>query len=55
MQYLDESDARLKLALRATNTGLWEWNVLTGQVAWSENFEQLFGVAPGTLEKTYKG
>ncbi len=55
MQYLDKSDTRLKLALQATKTGMWEWNIRTGQVVWSENFEQLVGVAPGMLEGTYRG
>ena len=54
MQYLDKSDTRLKLALQATRTGMWEWNFRTGQVACSENFEQLFGLAPGMLEGTYR-
>jgi PAS domain S-box-containing protein len=55
MQYLDKSDTRLKLALQVTNTGMWEWNILTGQVVWSENFEPLFGLDPGTLEGKYRG
>ena len=55
MQYLDKSDTRLKLALQVTNTRMWEWNLLTGKIAWSERFEQLFGVSPGTLKETYKG
>jgi len=55
MQYLDKSDTRLKLALQVTNTRMWEWNILTGKIAWSERFEQLFGVSPGTLKETYKG
>ncbi|AFZ20277.1 PAS domain S-box protein [Allocoleopsis franciscana] len=54
MQYLDKSDTRLKLALQATKSGMWEWNLLTGQVTWSENFEALWGLAPGTLKGTYK-
>ncbi|HEY9833016.1 MAG TPA: PAS domain-containing protein, partial [Stenomitos sp.] len=54
MQYLDQSDTRLKLALQATKSGMWEWNLRTGQIAWSENFEALWGLAPGTLKGTYK-
>lgn len=54
MQYLDKSDTRLKLALQGTNTGMWELNILTGKITWSENFELLFGVAPGTLPSTKK-
>ena len=54
MQYLDKSDTRLKLALQATKSGMWEWHFLTGQVAWSENFEAVWGLAPSTLKGTYK-
>jgi PAS domain S-box-containing protein len=54
MQYLDKSNTRLKLALQVTNSGMWEWNFLTGQVAWSENFEQLLGLAAGTSTGTYR-
>lgn len=55
MQHLDKSDSRLKQVLEVTNIGMWEWNLLAGQVAWSEIVERLFGVTPGTLVKTYKG
>jgi PAS domain S-box-containing protein len=54
MQYLDKSDTRLKLALQVTNTGMWEWDIRTGQVALSENIDQLFGIDPGRLKGTYK-
>jgi len=55
MQYLDKSDTRLQLSLQVTNTGMWEWNILAGEVAWSENIEQLFGLVPGTFTGTYRG
>ncbi len=54
MQYLDKSDTRLKLALQVANMGMWEWNLLTGKVAWSKNIEQLFGVVPGTWQGNYR-
>ncbi len=54
MPYLDKSDPRLKLALQATNTGMWEWELPTGRVAWSETLESLFGIAPGRLDGTYQ-
>jgi PAS domain S-box-containing protein len=54
MPYLDKSDPRLKLALQATNTGMWEWEIPTGRVAWSETLESLFGIAPGRLDGTYQ-
>ena len=55
MQYLDKSDTRLQLSLQVTNTGMWEWNILAGEVAWSENIEQFFGLVPGTFTGTYRG
>lgn len=54
MQYLDKSDTCLKLAWQVTNIGIWEWNLVTGKVAWSKNIEQLFGVVPGTLQGSYR-
>jgi PAS domain S-box-containing protein len=54
MQYLDQSDIRLKLALQVTNSAIWEWNLLTGQVACSENCEQLLGWAPELFNQSYR-
>ncbi|MGC1394069.1 MAG: PAS domain S-box protein [Coleofasciculaceae cyanobacterium] len=54
MQYLDKSDTRLKLALQCTNSGMWEWNSGTAQITWSEDFEQLLGVTPGSLKASYR-
>ena len=44
---LRESEARLRLALKATQTGIWDWNILTDSMTWSDNFESLFGLTPG--------
>jgi PAS domain S-box-containing protein len=35
---------RLELAVEATGLGLWEWNVRSGAVTWSERNRDLFGV-----------
>lgn len=51
---LRQSEERLRLALDAAQMGTWDWNLLTGQVTWSEHHEQLFGIAPGTFEGTYE-
>lgn len=34
----------LKLALEAANMGIWEWNLQTGEVRWSENVERIIGL-----------
>jgi PAS domain S-box-containing protein len=54
MPYLDQSDIRLKLALQVTNSTMWEWNLLTGQVACSENCEQLLGWTSELFNQSYK-
>lgn len=45
-QALKDSEARLALALKASKMGIWEWNVLTGQLTWSDELKQLFGLKP---------
>ena len=49
---LRQSEERLRLALEAGQLGIWDWNVLTDEVTWSDDAEQLFGLAPGTFGGT---
>ncbi|MEH2361714.1 PAS domain-containing hybrid sensor histidine kinase/response regulator [Nostoc sp.] len=51
---LRESEERLRLALEVSQMGLWDWNILTNQVIWSENYEVLFGVLPGSFDGPYE-
>jgi PAS domain S-box-containing protein len=37
------NEERWKLALEAAGDGVWDWNVQTGEVLFSNRFEQLFG------------
>jgi PAS domain S-box-containing protein len=41
------SEERLRLALDAAAMGTWDWNLQTGQLAWTDRQEALFGLAPG--------
>ena len=43
-----DRDDRLELALAASNTGFWEWNVQTGRVHWSDEICRLHGRPLGT-------
>lgn len=49
-----ESEERFKLAVRATNDGIWDWNILTGAQYWSDRHLELFGFQPGALSPTYE-
>lgn len=37
------SEARYRLATRATKDAIWDWNLLTDEVVWNEGVESLFG------------
>ena len=51
---LQQSEERLRLALRATRLGTWDWNVLSKTLTWSDNVESIFGLAPGSFKGTYE-
>lgn len=47
------SEERLRLALDAGQMGVWDWNVRTGELQWSESLEPLHGLDPGTFGGTF--
>lgn len=46
------SEERLRLALDAGRMGVWDWNIPTGDLKWSDSLEPLHGLAPGTFGGT---
>ncbi|MFI4932785.1 MAG: histidine kinase dimerization/phospho-acceptor domain-containing protein, partial [Burkholderiales bacterium] len=44
---LRESDQRYALAVAGSNEGLWDWNLLTGELFFSERAQELCGMRPG--------
>ncbi|MGD0236243.1 MAG: PAS domain S-box protein, partial [Syntrophorhabdales bacterium] len=51
-QALAKSEERLKLALEASRQAVWDWNLVTKVVEWSERAKTLFGFEPDA-EVTY--
>ncbi len=51
---LKESEERLRLSLEAGRMGIWDWNILTGEVKWSDNLETIHGMAPGTFAGSFE-
>ncbi|MBE8985677.1 PAS domain-containing protein [Nostoc sp. LEGE 12450] len=51
---LQESEARLKLAYKATQSGLWDWDITRNRAHVSEEYINLFGLDPTTKEITYE-
>ena len=42
-EQLREGDERLRFALSVSGTGVWDWNVETGELEWNDGQQQLFG------------
>ncbi len=45
---LRTSEERLQLALDAAQLGLWNWNITTGEIVWSQKCLALYGLPPNT-------
>ena len=45
---------KLDLALRGAKMGVWEWDMETNRVSWSNNVEEIFHLAPGSFKGTYE-
>jgi PAS domain S-box-containing protein len=53
-EFLRQSEERWRLALEASNMGIWDWNLRTQQFTWSSQQEILFDLVPGTFSGTYE-
>jgi PAS domain S-box-containing protein len=47
-------EERLELAIDAGGVGIWDWDVRTNEVVWTDNVERLFGLEPGEFEGTFE-
>ncbi len=50
---LRASEERLRMALTASEVGIWDWEVPSGRLYWSAGVEPLFGLEPGSFPGTY--
>ena len=50
---LRSSEARLAEAQRVAHIGSWEWDVITGEIIWSDEEFRLFGFAPMEIVPSY--
>jgi PAS domain S-box-containing protein len=51
---LNEQKAQLKMAIENTGIGLWDWNILTGETYFNENWAQMLGFDPDELKPCLK-
>lgn len=54
-QALQESEERLRLAVAAAHIGIFDFDLLTGHIEWSDQHEALWGYAPGEFPGTREG
>jgi PAS domain S-box-containing protein len=54
-QALRDSRERLELAQIAAGLGVFDWEIATGKVIWTQEQERVFGMEPGTFEGNYEG
>ena len=52
MQALREIEERFSFAVQGAGDGIWDWNVLTGEMPLSGNYEPMLGFDKGELEPT---
>lgn len=45
---LRRSEGQLRLAQQAAGAGLWDWDLTSNRVTWSEEYYQLYGLDPST-------
>jgi PAS domain S-box-containing protein len=51
---LQKSEERLALALKSSQMGIWDWDIATNKISWSEQLERLFGLKPGTFGGSFE-
>ncbi len=51
---MTKSEQQLRLALAAARLGVWDWDITTNQVTWSENITEIFGLGQAPFAGTYE-
>jgi len=46
---VEQNEERLRFALEASNHGIWDWNIATGELYFSPSWKRLFGFAENEL------
>ena len=52
---LRQSEERLRMAVDAGEVGIWDWDMATQQVTWSDRIYQMHQMAPGSPTGGFEG
>ncbi|HEX7706119.1 MAG TPA: MASE1 domain-containing protein [Thermoanaerobaculia bacterium] len=50
----DRNEQRLRMAMAGARVGVWEWNIQTGELVWTEALEPMHGMPQGGFAGTYE-
>ncbi len=53
-ELLQKSEKRLSLALVVGNVGMWDWDISTGELIWSDETYKIFGFFPGECKPSFE-
>ncbi len=51
---LQASEERYKLAVAGAKDGLWDWNLATGDLFWSDRFKEMLGISNPAFKPSYE-
>ncbi len=54
LKVLHQQEEQLRLALASAQMGIWDWDLLTGQIHWNREHQELFGLEPGSFDGSYE-
>jgi PAS domain S-box-containing protein len=49
-----ENAEQLRMALSAARMGMWDWDLVSGEIKWSPEHEELFGLVVGSFDGRYE-
>ena len=49
-----ESERRLKMAQHIAHIGSWDWDIVSGNLTWSDEVYRIFGLLPQEIEPSYE-
>lgn len=53
-ELLEETESRYRITLDASNEGIWDWNIKTGEAFFSPHWFTMLGYEPGEYPSSYK-
>lgn len=54
LKSLKESQRQLHIVLNAAKTGIWEWDILTGKLTWSDTILEMYHISKKDLRGTFE-